>query len=131
MHKGSCLCGAVAYAIDAPIESATHCHCSQCRKGHGAAFATYANVRREHFRFTQGLDWVAEFQSSPGVTRTFCRRCGSNLQWFAEKPYPNWLSVALGTLDTPLHGIAQKHIHAESCASWYVIADGLPVEERP
>lgn len=130
MHKGSCLCGAVQYAIDAPIESATHCHCSQCRKGHGAAFATYTNVRREHFRFTRGQDSVSEFQSSPGVSRTFCRRCGSNLQWFAEQPYPKWLSVALGTLDTPLESLAQKHIHAESCADWYAIADSLPVEDR-
>ncbi|MGZ0843339.1 GFA family protein, partial [Klebsiella pneumoniae subsp. pneumoniae] len=34
-------------ATDAPIESASHCHCSQCRKAHGAAFATYGKVRRE------------------------------------------------------------------------------------
>lgn len=65
MHNGSCLCGAVKYQIDAPIESATHCHCGQCRKGHGAAFASYGNVRREHFRFTAGQDQVAAFHSSP------------------------------------------------------------------
>lgn len=51
MLSGSCLCGAVSYEIDAPIESASHCHCSQCRKAHGAAFATYGKVRREAFRY--------------------------------------------------------------------------------
>lgn len=79
MHRGSCLCGAVTYEIEAPLGSATHCHCNQCRKAHGAAFATYANVRREHFRFTQGLESVKTFQSSPGVSRTFCQHCGANL----------------------------------------------------
>ncbi|UTN73684.1 GFA family protein [Pseudomonas aeruginosa] len=71
MLSGSCLCGAVRYEIDAPIESASHCHCSQCRKAHGAAFATYGKVRREAFRYVAGADAVAEYHSSPGVTRTF------------------------------------------------------------
>lgn len=130
MHRGSCLCGTVRYEIDAPIESANHCHCSQCRKGHGAAFATYANVRREHFRFTQGEHSVAVFQASPGVSRTFCQHCGSNLQWFADQPHPNWISVTLGTLDTPLKNLEQKHIYTRSKADWYCLNDGLPVDDQ-
>ncbi|SDH41938.1 Uncharacterized conserved protein [Pseudomonas flavescens] len=130
MHSGSCLCGTVKYQIDAPIESANHCHCSQCRKGHGAAFATYGTVRREHFRFTHGEQSVSTFNSSPGVGRTFCQRCGSNLQWFAEQPDRDWISVALGTLDTPLEHVEQKHIYVRSKAGWYRIDDGLPVDDR-
>lgn len=130
MHRGSCLCGTVRYEIDAPIESANHCHCSQCRKGHGAAFATYANVRREHFRFTQGEQSVAVFQASPGVSRTFCQHCGSNLQWFDQQARPNWLSVTLGTLDTPVSDFTQMHIYVRSKADWYCLNDGLPVDDR-
>ncbi|AYC33659.1 GFA family protein [Pseudomonas cavernae] len=130
MHSGSCLCGEVKYRLDAPIKSVTHCHCSMCRKAHGAAFGSYGNVRRQDFHFTQGQDSVAEYHSSPGVTRTFCKHCGSTLQWFSELPHPDWLSVALGTLDTPLGTIPQKHIFSESKADWYAIADGLPQETR-
>ncbi|MDH4562500.1 GFA family protein [Pseudomonas sp. BN411] len=130
MHHGSCLCGAVKYEIDAPINSATHCHCSQCRKGHGAAFGTYGNVRWSAFRLVQGEDALARFHSSPGVTRTFCRQCGSTLQWYSENAHPDWVSVALGTLDSPLGPIPQKHIYPESKADWYAIADGLPQEPR-
>lgn len=130
MHSGSCLCAAVKYRIDAPIESATHCHCSMCRKAHGAAFATYGNVRRKDFHFTQGEESLGIYQSSPGVTRSFCKHCGSALQWYSEQPHPNWLSVALGTLDTPVGEIAQKHIFPESKADWYAINDGLPLERR-
>lgn len=128
MHSGSCLCGAVKYQIDAPITAATHCHCSMCRKAHGAAFGTYGNVRRRDFHFTQGQDSVVAYHSSPGVTRTFCKHCGATLQWFSEQPHPDWLSVALGTLDTPLGEIPQKHIYADSKADWYAIRDGLPQE---
>lgn len=130
MLTGSCLCGTVRYEIDAPIESVTHCHCSQCRKGHGAAFASYGNVRRAHVRLTRGQESIREFHSSPGVTRSFCGQCGANLQWFADHPHPEWTSIALGTLDTPLGAVPQKHIYTESKADWYVIADGLPQERR-
>ena len=40
MLTGSCLCGAVAYEVDAPAGPIVHCHCSTCRKTHGAAFST-------------------------------------------------------------------------------------------
>ena len=130
MHNGSCLCGAVKYQIDAPIESATHCHCSQCRKGHGAAFATYGNVRWSDFRWTAGEDLVTHYHSSPGVTRSFCRQCGATLQWYSDNAHQNWVSIALGTLDSPLGEIPQKHIYPESKADWYAIADGLPQEPR-
>ncbi len=118
MLSGSCLCGAVRYEIDAPIESASHCHCSQCRKAHGAAFATYGKVRREAFRYVAGADAVAEYHSSPGVTRTFCRHCGSNLQWLGGNEDPTYTSIALGTLDSPLPSVAQRHIYVGSKADW-------------
>lgn len=126
MHKGSCLCGAVRYEIDAEIKQVTHCHCSMCRKAHGAAFGSYGTVPRSGFRFIQGEDAVASYHSSSSVTRTFCRHCGSTLQWYSDAAHPEWMSIALGTLDTSLQQPKQKHIFAGSKASWYQINDGLP-----
>ena len=54
-------------------------------------------VRREAFRYVAGADAVAEYHSSPGVTRTFCRHCGSNLQWLGGNEDPTYTSIALGT----------------------------------
>ena len=34
---GRCLCGDVVFEADAPFEFMGHCHCSMCRKHHGAA----------------------------------------------------------------------------------------------
>ena len=122
---GSCLCQAVRYEISGSIGDASHCHCSQCRKGHGAAFASYGTVRAAEFRFTRGAEAVASYQASPDATRTFCRLCGSNLQWCA-RAHPERLSVALGTLDDdPRLGVA-RHIFVASKAPWSVIGDGLP-----
>jgi len=41
MTRASCLCGDVVWELDGPFELMSHCHCSRCRKAHGAAFATY------------------------------------------------------------------------------------------
>jgi hypothetical protein len=38
--------------------------------------------------------------------------------------------VALGTLDTPVGEITQKHVFPEAKADWYAINDGLPLERR-
>jgi hypothetical protein len=36
--RGSCLCGGVKFEIIGPLMRALNCHCSKCRKQHGAAF---------------------------------------------------------------------------------------------
>ena len=79
MLKGSCLCGGVRYEIDGPIEGAMHCHCSMCRKAHGAAFRSRAGIRAKDFRWVSGEGVITWFESSPGNHRGFCSRCGSPL----------------------------------------------------
>ena len=51
MATGSCLCGSIRYTLDRPIEEIDHCHCSMCRRFHGAAFATYGRVPRQALGF--------------------------------------------------------------------------------
>ena len=43
--KGSCLCGSVRFSVDGFCEKAANCHCSMCRKFHGAAFGTLVGVQ--------------------------------------------------------------------------------------
>ena len=125
-YRGACLCGAVQYDVSCEIVSASHCHCSMCRKFHGAAFATYGNVPRQHFRYVKGQDAVRDFESSPGVKRSFCANCGASLTWSDDR-YANEIAFALGTLETPVsHLPGLRHIYVASKAPWYQITDTLP-----
>jgi hypothetical protein len=45
--KGSCLCGAVRYIAEADPTSATVCHCRDCQKFTGSAFAALVRVTKE------------------------------------------------------------------------------------
>lgn len=71
--KGSCLCGAVEYEVDQLDMPIIHCHCRTCQKAHAAPFAVTAGVMRTHFRWLQGNDALASFESLPGQLRTFDR----------------------------------------------------------
>lgn len=118
--RGSCLCGAVTYQVSAPLKAATHCHCKKCQKGHGAAFATYASTPKYAVSIHATSGTLKGYESSEGVTRQFCSQCGSSLFWSDAKGlYSEWISIALGTLDTPFTAQKQTHSCIESKAAWY------------
>jgi hypothetical protein len=41
---GACLCGAVQFELQLPATWVAHCHCTMCRRAHGAAFVTWVSV---------------------------------------------------------------------------------------
>lgn len=126
-HRGSCLCGTIEYGVSSELKAVTHCHCSQCRKGHGAAFATYASAPAEALTIMSGAESLQAYESSRGVTRQFCSRCGSSLFWTdSSGQFSEWVSIALGTLDTPLRPRKQKHVNVGSKADWHDISDQHP-----
>lgn len=124
---GSCLCGEVRYEIKGGVGNLSHCHCSMCRKGHGAAFATYAPVVWEAFGFTQGEDLVERYRSSDDVTRTFCKRCGSNLQFIRDDR--SGFGIAAGTLDDDPIRRPTLQIWARDKAPWWDLHDNPPYHD--
>ncbi len=125
MIRGGCLCGEVRFEISGALTEASHCHCSMCRKAHGAAFGTYARVQARDFRFVSGRDRVARYRSSEKVVRTFCSRCGSTLQWLPDSR-PEVLAIALGVIDGDPGVRPSRHIFVGSKAPWHDITDRLP-----
>ena len=109
MLRGRCLCGAVTYSIATSLKRITHCHCSMCRKQHGAAFATYALIGREHVTIADAGGRLRSYRSSPGMFRQFCGECGSTLFGHAAAT-PQLIDVALGTLDDDPEKGAFAHI---------------------
>ena len=61
--QGSCLCGGVKFEIIGLLMRVLNCHCSKCRKQHGAAFRSRARVCIEDFKWLQGAELVRFYQS--------------------------------------------------------------------
>lgn len=125
MIRGSCLCKRVKFEIHGKLGRSSHCHCSMCRKAHGAAFGSHAAARVADFKVVSGAELILRYRSSPGVERTFCSRCGSTLQFLSEKR-PEIVDVALGVLDDDPGIRVPHHIFVGSKAPWVEITDALP-----
>ena len=123
--EGSCCCGRVRFSLRGPFGSFSHCHRTDCRKSHGAAFASHLGVGRARFRFLPGESEVGDFTTGTGTRRSFCRHCGSSLTG-TVKNEPDEIYVAAGTLDTPFRRKAEYHIFIRSKAPWLDLHDGLP-----
>jgi hypothetical protein len=122
MLRSRCLCGDVTWEVEGPLASLSHCHCSRCRKQHGAPFASYAMAPASGFRL-HGGGGVAGWESSPGFERRFCRRCGSAVP---GDPGEGFVFVPAGNFDGDPGLRPQLHIFVASKAPWYEIPDALP-----
>jgi hypothetical protein len=124
-YYGSCLCGTIRYVIRGELGPIVLCHCIQCRKGQGSAFASNAPVNAMDFEITAGQGDLAAYESSPGKKRHFCRRCGSPIISTRDSA-PDVVRVRIGTLDSRVDARPTAHIFAGSRADWYAIHDDLP-----
>lgn len=122
--RGSCLCGDFRFEIEPPFEMLASCHCSMCRRAHGAAFATYLVVGAGALRRTGEARSVLRYDSSPGAHRSSCARCGSVVPY--EAPDGRHWYVPAGLLDDDPGIRPQAHIFADSKARWHEISDALP-----
>jgi hypothetical protein len=121
--KGTCLCGSAKYEVKGDLPDAGNCHCSMCRKAHGAAFTTYASVDPDNFSWVTGEDLVSFYEASPGACRMFCSVCGSIL---GATDNGRVISVTLGTIDGDPGIKPRSNIFVGSKAPWHDITDDLP-----
>ncbi len=128
MNRGSCLCGAVQFEAG-PFDSMVHCHCSMCRKHHGAMFATFLGGASGGFHWLAGEDAVVVYESSAAGLRPFCRHCGSVLP---DRPAGTWKCPS-----SPPEPSRATRTSGRSCTcspgpapDWFPITDALPQYER-
>jgi len=124
MTKGTCLCGTVQYELAQPLSMMMHCHCSMCRKHHGASFATFVAAPFAAFSWIAGADAVARYPSSEHGVRSYCRRCGSVAPLLM--PEAGFAVAPAGNLDGDPGIRPQMHVFVGSKAAWYSISDSLP-----
>jgi hypothetical protein len=123
---GGCLCGAVRYEVRGPVRDILVCHCSECRRWAGNAWAA-TQVARSDLRIEDesALRWVDSPESDRNARRGFCSRCGSSLFW---KPAEGGrISIGAGTLDEPTGLVTIGHWYSHAPGDWYELPDdGLP-----
>jgi hypothetical protein len=124
-YKGGCLCGKIKFEISGKIRDIIYCHCSQCRRAQGSAFATNGNVTLTDFHFIEGEQYLTGYQATPGQTKYFCKFCGSPII-SKNEALPEKVRVRLGTIDSDINERPAAHIFVASKANWEEICGDLP-----
>lgn len=121
---GSCLCGKVKIQVPDRFDYVGNCHCSECRKFSGSAFASAAGIDFKDFKIIAGEDSIALYRKTEDTDLGFCRNCGSSL--FSKKLRSQKYNIRMGILDDCPTDRPAFHIFVGSKALWYDIADDLP-----
>lgn len=119
------MCNGVRFTIHGAISDIVFCHCSQCRKVQGSAFATNGVVNRADFKLIKGESLLTSFETSPGKKKYFCNRCGSPI-YSDNTQLADVIRVRLGTIESDISERPQRHIYVASKANWETICDDLP-----
>ncbi len=95
--SGRCFCGGVRYRATATAKEVGVCYCTDCTRAVGSLVTVWAGFDSDRFEFVEGEP--TRFESSPGVIRTFCGRCGTSLtSHYRDR---RQVDVATATLDDP------------------------------
>jgi hypothetical protein len=115
------MCGAVRFRLTGEPFEIDYCHCASCRRHTGAPVSVFLDCKRDVVEFTQGEP--ALYESSPGVRRGFCARCGSTLTYETDA-LPDEIHIHVGAMDRPQdfapHG---KPSFPEERLPWFRLAD--------
>ena len=78
---GGCLCRTIRHEVNAEPQRIHNCHCDNCRKATGSAFATNIFVAEDAVMVTQGAPKTFSHTADTGNTmiKEFCANCGSQL----------------------------------------------------
>lgn len=127
--SGGCACGAIRYETAADPVLMLNCHCRDCQRASGSAYAALVVVPKASLKMT-GEPRYHEVTGASGnaVERGFCLACGSplalKLGWM-----PDLFALQAGSLDDPsLHKPAMD-IYTASAQAWDHMHPDLP--KRP
>lgn len=123
---GRCLCGAVRYRFDGAPNWSAHCHCETCRRATSAPMVSFFAV--SHDRITWSGIAPQLYESSPGIFRSFCPRCGSPLT-YQNDIRTGEIDLYATTLDDPSAFAPGLHVFWNERLPWLHISDDLPKHE--
>jgi hypothetical protein len=131
-RAGGCMCGSVRYRLLAPPLFVHCCHCTECQRQNGSAFALNAMIERECVAVTKGATAPGRMPAASGRGQEVhrCGGCGVILWSHYAGAGKGVAFVRVGTLDAPGDCPPDIHIFTRWKQPWVVIppdARAVPV----
>ena len=119
--SGKCLCGGLTYSADAEPALVCVCHCKDCQRQAGTAFATLVIIPRDTFKMHGASKTYTQVGGSgQPMNRHFCPDCGSPIAIDAAV-VPDMVLLTAGTLDDTSFVRPTRNIFCNSAQSWVPI----------
>ncbi len=124
--SGGCACGAICYeSSEAPV-AMVNCHCRDCQRAGGSAYAPTVVVRATALRLTSGEPTYHTVTAESGSTvrRAFCGACGAPLLAMTSRR-PAFIGLRAGSLDDPSWFRPTADVWSASAQPWDVLDPGV------
>ena len=116
--EGGCLCGKVRYSAEADPAFVGLCHCKNCQRFSGTAFASVVGLPKPALKLQGELKTFTDRgDSGKAMLRRFCPECGSSVIEEAEA-MPNMVMILIGTLDDASWVKPTMEIYLDSAQPW-------------
>lgn len=124
--EGGCACRAVRYRLRSAPLVVHACHCTQCRRLTGAAFALNALIETERLEMLAGEARAVPVLGASGKPQTIFRCPGCQVALWSHYPDAGeaLAFVRVGTLDEPERLPADIHIYTSTRLPWLKLPEG-------
>jgi len=128
---GGCACGAVRYRMSSAPMFVHCCHCLDCQRQTGSAFALNALIEADRVTLLKGEPKPFLMPTDSGKPhRIFrCASCGTAVWSEYGGAGPVIRFVRVGTLDSPAALAPDVHIYTRTKQPWVVLPAGVPAFE--
>ena len=125
-REGGCACGALRYRMTAEPMFVHCCHCLNCQRQTGSAFAINLLIEAACVEVLHGTPQPVDAPRDDGSVQRIFRCADCQVAVFSEYSSPGVWFVRGGTLDEPRSVAPDVHIFTRSKVGWVTLPGGVP-----
>ena len=120
-RTASCRCGQLTATCEGEPVRVSVCHCLECQKRSGSAFAAQARWPEDRVTVAgEATVWQRTADSGHVATYRFCPRCGSTVAYVIEG-WPGLIAVPLGAFADPAFPPPRFSVYEHRKHPWAVV----------
>jgi hypothetical protein len=126
IHEGRCACGETRYRMTSAPIVVHACHCTECQRLSGGAFAVNAMIETDRVELLAGRPEPVPVAGTSGKPQTIlrCPRCRVALWSHYPRAAEKIAFVRVGTLGSPARLPPDIHIFTSTRLPWLALPEG-------
>jgi hypothetical protein len=127
VRTATCRCGQLSATVTGEPVRVSVCHCLNCKKRSGSAFAVQARWPAEQVQI-EGASKTFEKagDSSNPATFHFCPECGSDVFYLIDGKFEGLVAIPVGTFDDPWFASPDYSVYEDRKHDWVeIVGEGI------